>query len=176
MAASTCRRAEEPRPMRLTDGPCQRPIVEVGRDLDIAEEFLEPYGRDKAEVRLEAITASGRKPGKLILVSAVTPTPAGESKTTTSIGLAQGLHRSRLRRRAGGRREFPRGPHRRDHAHARSSRAARGRAHRCRCRAEQHRAVLRVRRSRVTVSPSPGRSGSGANRCRSIRADSDFGG
>jgi formate--tetrahydrofolate ligase len=71
-----------------------RPIVEVARDLDIAEEFLEPYGRDKAKVRLEAVAASGRKPGKLILVSAITPTPAGEGKTTTSIGLAQGLRRA----------------------------------------------------------------------------------
>ena len=70
-----------------------RPIVDVARDLGIAPDFLEPYGRDKAKVRLEAITASGRSPGKLILVSAVTPTPAGEGKTTTSIGLAQGLNR-----------------------------------------------------------------------------------
>src|SRR5207344_895211 len=57
------------------------------------EDLLEPYGRDKAKVRLEAITGSGRAPGKLILVSAITPTPAGEGKTTTSIGLAQGLCR-----------------------------------------------------------------------------------
>jgi formate--tetrahydrofolate ligase len=79
--------------MTLTDGAAGRPIVEIARDLDIAEEFLEPYGRDKAKVRLEAVAASGRKPGKLILVSAITPTPAGEGKTTTSIGLAQGLRR-----------------------------------------------------------------------------------
>jgi formate--tetrahydrofolate ligase len=70
-----------------------RPIVKVARDLEISEEFLEPYGRDKAKVRLEAREASGRGPGKLILVSAITPTPAGEGKTTTSIGLAQGLRR-----------------------------------------------------------------------------------
>ena len=80
--------------MTRTDGAAQRPIVEVARDLDIAEEFLEPYGRDKAKIRLEAIAASGRKPGKLILVSAITPTPAGEGKTTTSIGLSQGLSAS----------------------------------------------------------------------------------
>ena len=79
--------------MIRTDGPLQRPIAEVAKDLDIAEEFLEPYGRDKAKVRLEAVAASRRKPGKLILVSAITPTPAGEGKTTTSIGLAQGLRR-----------------------------------------------------------------------------------
>jgi formate--tetrahydrofolate ligase len=79
--------------MTHTDRPFQRPIAEVARDLDIAEEFLDPYGRDKAKIHLEAVKASGRKPGKLILVSAITPTPAGEGKTTTSIGLAQGLRR-----------------------------------------------------------------------------------
>jgi formate--tetrahydrofolate ligase len=72
-----------------------RPIADVARELGIAAEHLEPYGRDKAKVRLEAIDrASGRRPpGKLVLVSAITPTPAGEGKTTTSIGLAQGLRK-----------------------------------------------------------------------------------
>lgn len=69
-----------------------RPISEVARDLGIGPDHLEPYGRDKAKVHLDVLK-SGRKPGKLILVSAITPTPAGEGKTTTSIGLAQGLHR-----------------------------------------------------------------------------------
>ncbi len=73
--------------------PGLRPIADVARDLGIDPDFLEPYGRDKAKVRLEAIAASGRPAGKLILVSAITPTPAGEGKTTTSIGLAQGLMR-----------------------------------------------------------------------------------
>src|SRR5271157_5306741 len=79
--------------MTRTDGAAGRPIVEVAHDLDIALEYVEPYGRDKAKIRLEAVAASGRKPGKLILVSAITPTPAGEGKTTTAIGLAQGLRR-----------------------------------------------------------------------------------
>ncbi len=72
-----------------------RPIAEVARDLGIAAEHLEPFGRDKAKVRLEALDrASAEGPsGKLILVSAITPTPAGEGKTTTSIGLAQGLRK-----------------------------------------------------------------------------------
>jgi len=68
-----------------------RPIAEVASDLGISTEHLVPYGSDKAKVRLEARQASGREPGKLILVSAITPTPAGEGKTTVSIGLAQGL-------------------------------------------------------------------------------------
>lgn len=72
-----------------------RPIVDVARDLGIRPAHLEPYGRDKAKVRLEALdhARAERSPGKLILVSAVTPTPAGEGKTTMSIGLAQGMRR-----------------------------------------------------------------------------------
>ena len=72
-----------------------RPITELARELKSAPEYLEPYGRDKAKVRLDALRAAGaqRPVGKLILVSAITPTPAGEGKTTTSIGLAQGLCR-----------------------------------------------------------------------------------
>ncbi|MDH3404461.1 MAG: formate--tetrahydrofolate ligase [Acidobacteriota bacterium] len=67
-----------------------RPITEVARDLGIGEEHLVPYGSDKAKVRLAA-AANGRPRGRLVLVSAITPTSAGEGKTTTSIGLAQGL-------------------------------------------------------------------------------------
>ncbi len=72
-----------------------RPITEVAGDLKIAADHLEPYGRDKAKVRLEALhqAEDTRPSGRLILVSAITPTPAGEGKTTTSIGLAQGLRR-----------------------------------------------------------------------------------
>jgi formate--tetrahydrofolate ligase len=72
-----------------------RPIFELARELKIADDHVEPYGRDKAKVHLEALRAAeARRPaGKLILVSAITPTPAGEGKTTTSIGLAQGLCR-----------------------------------------------------------------------------------
>jgi formate--tetrahydrofolate ligase len=72
-----------------------RPITEVARELLIAADHLELYGNDKAKVHLEAREAAlARRPeGKLIQVSAITPTPAGEGKTTTSIGLAQGLKR-----------------------------------------------------------------------------------
>src|SRR3954469_5320919 len=79
--------------MSRTEIAALRPIVEVARDLDIPAEFLEPYGRDKAKVRPEAVAAAGREPGKLILVSAITPTPAGGGKPTTSIGLTQGMRR-----------------------------------------------------------------------------------
>jgi len=73
--------------------PGLRPIAQVAADLQIDPDHLEPFGRDKAKVALEALSAAKRKPGKLILVSAITPTPAGEGKTTVSIGLAQGLRR-----------------------------------------------------------------------------------
>ena len=70
--------------------PTTRPILDVASDLGIPGDFLLPYGRNKAKVQLEA-RAAGRAPGKLVLVTAITPTDAGEGKTTTSIGLANGL-------------------------------------------------------------------------------------
>ncbi|MEK7807047.1 MAG: formate--tetrahydrofolate ligase [Chloroflexota bacterium] len=72
------------------------PIVEVAARLGIAEEFLVPYGRYKAKVKLSALGSGPerigeRRRGKLVLVTGITPTPAGEGKTTTAIGLTQGL-------------------------------------------------------------------------------------
>jgi len=67
-----------------------RPIREVAQDLGVADEHLLLFGEGKAKIR-PAARDNGRQPGKLILVSAITPTNAGEGKTTTSIGLAQGL-------------------------------------------------------------------------------------
>ena len=75
----------------MTTTSVPRPIAEVASDLGIAPEYLVPYGNDKAKIRLAARAASDRPPGKLVLVSAITPTSAGEGKTTTSIGLAQGM-------------------------------------------------------------------------------------
>ncbi|MEN6332565.1 MAG: formate--tetrahydrofolate ligase [Smithella sp.] len=69
-----------------------QPIVEIASSIGLTENDLELYGRYKAKVRLEAIRRfSRRKDSSLILVSAMTPTPAGEGKTTISIGLAQAL-------------------------------------------------------------------------------------
>ena len=69
-----------------------RPIVEIASSIELTENDLELYGRYKAKVRLEAIRRfPRRKDSALILVSAMTPTPAGEGKTTVSIGLAQAL-------------------------------------------------------------------------------------
>ncbi len=69
-----------------------RPVADVARDLGLAENDLEPYGRYKAKVHLDVLAARRDKlSGKLVLVSAITPTPAGEGKTTTAIALAMGL-------------------------------------------------------------------------------------
>ena len=71
-----------------------KPIVEVAESIGLNDEDLELYGRFKAKVRLESIRRLDRKAdSRLILVSAMTPTPAGEGKTTVSIGLAQALNR-----------------------------------------------------------------------------------
>jgi formate--tetrahydrofolate ligase len=75
-----------------------RPIVEIAARLGLAPDEIEPYGRFKAKLPLGRIDPARVARSKLILVSAVTPTPAGEGKTTTSIGLADGL--SRLGKRA----------------------------------------------------------------------------
>ena len=75
----------------MTSNTIPRPISDVASDLGIRPEHLVLYGDEKAKIRLEARAASQRPPGKLVLVSAITPTSAGEGKTTTSIGLAQGL-------------------------------------------------------------------------------------
>ena len=70
-----------------------RPIAEIARMAGIDENLLEPYGRYKAKLDARAIRAQKNPDGKLILVTAITPTPAGEGKTTTTIGLADGLRR-----------------------------------------------------------------------------------
>ncbi|MBQ8320962.1 MAG: formate--tetrahydrofolate ligase [Clostridia bacterium] len=69
-------------------------ILEVAKEAGVDEKYIELYGRYKAKLDLSLITDSEDKPdGKLILVTAITPTPAGEGKTTTTIGLADGMHR-----------------------------------------------------------------------------------
>ena len=70
------------------------PIQEIGARLGIPAESLIPYGHDKAKISAEFIQSNGKaKDGKLILVTAVSPTPAGEGKTTTTVGLGDGLNR-----------------------------------------------------------------------------------
>ncbi len=72
----------------------KRPIMEIGEKLGIPSEHLLPYGHDKAKVSQAFIRSlEGREDGKLILVTAINPTPAGEGKTTTTVGLGDGLNR-----------------------------------------------------------------------------------
>ena len=71
----------------------KKPILEIGEKLGIPSEHLLPYGHDKAKVGQEFINSlKGRENGKLILVTAINPTPAGEGKTTTTVGLGDGLN------------------------------------------------------------------------------------
>jgi formate--tetrahydrofolate ligase len=71
-----------------------RPIPEIGAKLGIPEKNLNLYGSYKAKVSFDFIRTLDKKPdGKLILVTAITPTPAGEGKTTTTVGLSDGLNR-----------------------------------------------------------------------------------
>jgi len=70
-----------------------RPIADIAKKLKIKEEHLEPYGHYKAKISLDTLAENKQKEGKLILVSAITPTPAGEGKTTTTVGLGDALCR-----------------------------------------------------------------------------------
>ncbi len=72
----------------------KKPIQEIGAKLGIPTDHLLPYGHDKAKVSQDFIdSVMDRKDGKLILVTAITPTPAGEGKTTTTVGLGDGLNK-----------------------------------------------------------------------------------
>ncbi|MGI9400477.1 MAG: formate--tetrahydrofolate ligase [Rhizobiaceae bacterium] len=72
----------------------KKPIQEIGTKLGIASEHLLPYGHDKAKISEDFINSVQSRPdGKLILVTAINPTPAGEGKTTTTVGLGDGLNR-----------------------------------------------------------------------------------
>ena len=80
--------------IEIAQGCRMLPIGEIAAKAGIPDEDLEPYGRYKAKVSLSLLQKRAeKKPGKLILVTAITPTPAGEGKNTTSIGLADGLAR-----------------------------------------------------------------------------------
>ena len=70
-----------------------RPITEIAKTAGVDDKYLEQYGKYKAKVDYSLLKESKRGNGKLILVTAITPTPAGEGKTTTTIGLADGMKR-----------------------------------------------------------------------------------
>ena len=70
-----------------------KPITQIAEKAHLDEKYIEQYGKYKAKIDLALLNESKRENGKLILVTAITPTPAGEGKTTTTIGLADGLSR-----------------------------------------------------------------------------------
>lgn len=81
-----------PSDIEIAQGAELRPVTEIAEKLEISEDELELYGRYKAKVKPSAWErVKGNPDGKLILVTAITPTPAGEGKTTTTVGLAQAL-------------------------------------------------------------------------------------
>jgi formate--tetrahydrofolate ligase len=90
-----CRDAPMPSDIDIAQQAALKRITEIARDrLGIAEEHLEPYGHYKAKISLDYLqTLQDRPDGRLILVTAISPTPAGEGKTTTSVGLGDALNR-----------------------------------------------------------------------------------
>lgn len=79
--------------IEIAQGAAMRPITEIARCAHVDEKYIEQYGRYKAKIDPALLKETGRQDGKLVLVTAITPTPAGEGKTTTTIGLADGLRR-----------------------------------------------------------------------------------
>lgn len=80
--------------IEIARAAAMQPISDIGAKLGISRDALLPYGHTKAKIGFEFIDSlAGRPDGKLILVTAITPTPAGEGKTTTTVGLGDGLNR-----------------------------------------------------------------------------------
>ena len=94
MPSDSPRSASVPSNIDIAQHARMQPITELARErLGIAEEFLEPYGRFKAKISLRYIRQlKGNHDGKLVLVTAMSPTPAGEGKTTTTVGLGDALN------------------------------------------------------------------------------------
>jgi formate--tetrahydrofolate ligase len=88
-----------PSSLEIARSVAPRPIVEIARELGLQDDEVELYGPTKAKVclegidRLEAVARSSGHRGRYVVVTAITPTPLGEGKTTTTVGLAQGLNR-----------------------------------------------------------------------------------
>ena len=81
--------------IEISQAAKKRPIIDVARErLGLTPENLEPYGHYKAKLSMDFVKSLGTRPnGRLIVVSAITPTPAGEGKTTTTVGLTDALNR-----------------------------------------------------------------------------------
>ena len=79
--------------IEIAQANVMEPIGAIAARAGVEDKYLEPYGKYKAKVDYALLDESSRQDGRLILVTAITPTPAGEGKTTTSIGLADGMRR-----------------------------------------------------------------------------------
>ena len=78
--------------IEIAQNAVMKPITEIASELGINEEYIEPYGRYKAKLSEKLYSELENKPdGKLILVTAINPTPAGEGKTTVSVGLSEAM-------------------------------------------------------------------------------------
>ena len=77
--------------IEIAQGAKMLPITEIAHSADIDDKYIEQYGKYKAKIDLSLLKENKNADGKLILVTAITPTPAGEGKTTTTIGLGDGL-------------------------------------------------------------------------------------
>ena len=98
--------------IEIAQGATMLPIKEVAKKLDIKEDDLEFYGKYKAKLSDElADRVKDNKNGKLVLVTAITPTKAGEGKTTCTIGLIDGLNKIGVKALVGISRKFPFCPH-----------------------------------------------------------------
>ncbi|MBL8009540.1 MAG: formate--tetrahydrofolate ligase, partial [Flavobacteriales bacterium] len=82
-----------PTDLEIAQNAQLKPIAQIAQELGIDPELIEPYGRTKAKLPLSLIDEQKLAKSKLILVTALSPTPAGEGKTTTSIGLNEGLNK-----------------------------------------------------------------------------------
>jgi formate--tetrahydrofolate ligase len=84
-----------PTDLEIARSVTPRPILDIARELGLRDDEVEPYGFTKAKIRLEAIERleAERPRGKYVVVTAISPTPLGEGKSTTTVGLAQGLNR-----------------------------------------------------------------------------------
>ena len=81
-----------PSDLEIAQRATMKPIAEIGEKLGIHADRMENYGRFKAKLPLDLIDEKKVKKSKLILVTAISPTPAGEGKTTTTVGLVEGLN------------------------------------------------------------------------------------
>ncbi|HVQ22731.1 MAG TPA: formate--tetrahydrofolate ligase, partial [Candidatus Saccharimonadia bacterium] len=87
-----------PSSLQIAQAASMRPIADIGAELGLLPEELELYGPYKAKISLDVLRRLADRPnGREILITAITPTPLGEGKTTTTIGLAQGLNRIGVR-------------------------------------------------------------------------------